>query len=118
MKLLKTKLIRSLLLAAPLAVVPTASVVVFDSLGLDAGFAKASAQDERKTRKTPAVSQAVYKKLGGPNALMNPEDEGVKPDFPAALAGLKKIESRDAPAWNAYEKATLYNYIAYAYYST
>lgn len=118
MKLLKTKLIRSLMLATPLAIAPTASVVVMDSLGLDASFAKASAQDQRKTRKTPAISQAVYKKLGSPNEKMNPEDEGVKPDFPGALAELKKIESRDAPSWNAYEKATLYNYMAYAYYST
>lgn len=116
MNLLKTKLIRSLLLGAPLVLAPTASVVVLDALGVEAGFAKASAQ-ERKTRKTPAVSQTVYKKLGGPNALMNPEDEGVKPDFKGALEGLKKIESRDAPEWNAYEKATLYNYLAYAYYS-
>ncbi|BFM09117.1 tetratricopeptide repeat protein [Halioxenophilus aromaticivorans] len=118
MKLLKTKLMRNIALALPMAVAPTASVVVLDSLGLDAGFAKASAQDKRVTRKTPAISQAVYKKLGDPNTMMNPEKEGVQPDFPGALAALKKIESRDAPSWNAYEKATLYNYMAYAYYST
>lgn len=116
MNLLKTKLIRNLLLAAPMVFAPTASVVVLDAVGIDAGFAKASAQ-ERKTRKTPAISQSVYKKLGGPNALMNPEDEAAKPDFNGALAGLKKIEAKDAPQWNAYEKATLYNYLAYAYYS-
>lgn len=114
---LNTKLIRSLLLAAPLALAPTASVVVMDGLGLSTHFAKVYAQEERKTRKTPAISQAVYKKLGGPNALMNPEKEDAKPDFPGALAELKKIESRDAANWNAYEKATLYNYMAYAYYS-
>lgn len=61
MKLLKTKLMRNIALALPMAVAPTASVVVLDSLGLDAGFAKASAQDKRVTRKTPAISQAVYK---------------------------------------------------------
>jgi len=117
MKLFKTKLIRSLLLGAPLAFAPAVSVVVLDSVGVQAGFAQAMAQDQRQTRKTPAISQAVYKKLTEPNNMMNPEDEKVKPNFTGALAELKKIESRDAPSWNAYEKATLYNYMAYAYYS-
>ena len=118
MKVLKTTFIRALLLGAPLAVAPALSVNVLSQFGLDASFAQVQAQKEQQaTRKTPALTQPVYKKLAEALVLINPEDEGKEPDFNAALKVLKKLESKDAAKWNEYELANLYNNFGYVYYS-
>lgn len=111
------KLVRSMLLGLPLVFAPTASVVVMDAVGIDTAAFKANAQDQRQTRKTPALSQTAYKKLAVPQLMMNPEDENEQPDFQGALVELKKIEAKDAAKWNAYELANLYNSFGFAYYS-
>lgn len=117
MKLIAKKFLKNLAIATPLAFVPTASVMVLDAIGVSAESFKVYAQEERKTRKTPALSQAVYKKLAVPNGLANPEEEGVEPDFKKALEELKKLEAKDAKSWNEYEVANLYNTFGYVYYS-
>ncbi len=122
MKLNTTQFLKSAALAVPLALSPMAATVVLDAFGVQSSFAKAKAQDkapQRKTRKTPALSQPVFKKLAVVNALVNPpeDDEDAKPDFDAALAELKKLEAKDAKKWNEYELANLYNTYGYVYYS-
>ncbi len=114
MNLLKQKIVRTCLLAVPLAYAPALTVNVFNQLGLEATYAQVQAQE---TRKTPALSQPVYKKLAVVNELVNPEEEGAKPDFNAALKELKKLESREATKWNEYELANLYNNFGFVYYS-
>jgi len=116
-----TRLIRHTLLATPLVLAPAVSSVVINAAGFEASTGVVYAQDqkqkkpERKTRKTPALSQKVYKKLEKVDILTNPEEgSGIKPDYRAALAELATINTSK---WNKYELANYYQRKAFAYYS-
>jgi len=73
----------------------------------------AQAQDnkdsDRKTEKTPAMSQRVYKALTAAQKLI--EDK----KYDAGLAKLKELENEHG--LSDYEKAQLYNYFAYTYFT-
>ncbi len=120
-----TRLVRHTMLAAPLALAPALSSVLLQAVGVDVSWGKAFAQDDEeakpqyKTRKTPALREAVFKKLSVVQALTNPEpeQEGGKappPDFQQALVELGKI---DTSKFNEYELAQVYNYYGFIYYS-
>ena len=65
--------------------------------------------DQRKTRKTPSMSEKVYKKLTEAQELIEAKN------YDAGLAALTELsqESKLSP----YEKAQLYNYFAYTYFT-
>lgn len=112
-----TKLVKHTLLAAPLLLAPAVSSVVMKAFNQDATFGAAYAQEAKKkpaqkTRKTPALSQKVFKKLETPNQLINPEKG--EPDYRGALKLLNEI---NIDKFNRYEKAQVYNLKGYAYYS-
>lgn len=69
---------------------------------------QAQQQSERKTRKTPALREKVYKDLTEAQAL------GEAEDFAGALRILDKLQRQDD--LNSYEKAQLYNFYAFIYY--
>ncbi|TQV77638.1 tetratricopeptide repeat protein [Exilibacterium tricleocarpae] len=117
------RLLRHSLLALPLAMVPALGSVVMQELGQE-GFTAGSAfaqQDEKqkpkyKTRKTPALRESVFKKFAVVQELVSPEEEGAKPNFPKALEELKDIQ-KGTDKFNKYEKAQLYNYFGFVYYT-
>jgi len=89
-----------------------ASILVLLSL-LVAIPAVAQAQDnkdsDRKTEKTPAMSQRVYKALTAAQDLIE------KKKYDEGLAKLKDLEQERG--LTDYEKAQLYNYFAYTYFT-
>jgi len=112
-----TKFVKHTLLVAPLMLAPAMSSVVLKALNQDAVFGAVYAQDakpkaKQKTRKTPALSQKVFKKLEVVNVLINPE-EG-EPNYKAALAELAEINTTK---FNKYELSQVYNLQAYSYYN-
>lgn len=122
-KILNGIVLRPMLMAAPFLLVESVGVRILDDMGVSGSYqalAQKSKKDENqpqyKTRKTPAISQKVLKKLTPIVEVSSPEDENVKPDFKAALQMLKKLEPQTAK-WNPAEKATLYNYFGFAYYN-
>ena len=112
-----TKLVKHTLLVAPLMLAPAVSSVVMKAFNQDATFGAAYAQEAKKkpaqkTRKTPALSQKVFKKLEGPNQLINPEQG--EPDYRGAIKLLNEINTSK---FNRYEKGQVYNLKGYSYYS-
>ncbi|WP_353406234.1 tetratricopeptide repeat protein [Pseudoteredinibacter isoporae] len=112
-----TKFVKHTLLAAPLMLAPAVSSVVMKAFNQDATFGAVYAQEAtkkppQKTRKTPALSQKVFKKLEAPNQLINPEQG--EPDYRGALKLLNEINT---DKFNKYEKAQVYNLKGFAYYS-
>lgn len=112
-----TKLVKHTLLAAPLMLAPAVSSVVMKAFNQDASFGAVYAQEAKpkpaqKTRKTPALSQKVFKKLEGPNNLINPEKG--EPNYREALRLLDEISTAK---FNKYELAQVYNLKGFCYYS-
>ena len=65
--------------------------------------------EKRKTRKTPSMSEKVYNKLTEAQELIEAKD------YVAGLAALSDLASE--PKLSNYEKAQLYNYFAYTYFT-
>ena len=65
--------------------------------------------EKRKTRKTPSMSEKVYKKLTEAQELIEAKD------YDAGLAALNDLAKE--PKLSDYEKAQLYNYFAYTYFT-
>jgi len=121
-------LVKSTLLAAPLALAPAVSSVLMQSLELDgfqSGVVYAQEEAEQKpkykTRKTPALREKVFKQLAKVQELTNPDtekDPDAKPNFPEALKELREISAgTERGKWNQYELAQLYNYYGFVYYT-
>ncbi|ACR13460.1 putative PAS/PAC sensor protein [Teredinibacter turnerae T7901] len=112
---------RCLLLAtaATLAAPALEKAVNAAGFNVDLG-AKAFAQDTKKKRALPGISEAFFKKLGKVADLASPPErkDGTQPpgDFNAALKELKDVE-KDCSKCNAYELAQIYNYYGWIYYS-
>ena len=68
-------------------------------------------QDERKTRRTPALRAKVYEQLARAQALA---DEGKTDE---ALAALDNVKDKSS-SMNSYELAMLYNFYGFTYYNT
>lgn len=77
--------------------------------------------DSSQPRRTPAMSEKVYKDLGKAAELASPEGEegkpAPKPDFRGALDVLKKLEQKCEGDCNKYEMASIYNYFGWVYFS-
>ena len=119
-----SRLVKGALLSVPLMIAPAVSGVVMQSVGLTSFVSGAVyAQEEakkpaRKTRKTPALREKVFKELAKVQELTNPEEEGAKANFPEALKVLNKISAGTTRGkWNQYELAQLYNYYGFVYYT-
>ena len=65
--------------------------------------------EKRKTRKTPSMSEKVYNKLTEAQELIEAKD------YDAGLAALSDLARE--PKLSHYEKAQLYNYFAYTYFT-
>lgn len=112
---MKTSISRPLYAAALLVVpafllVPIKGVSVSDR-GLLINWSTAQAQDEeekprRQTRRAMAVSTSVNKQLARVSELLNPQEEGAKPDLQAAL---REAQDIDYSRWNEFEQAQLWN---------
>ena len=68
----------------------------------------------QETRRVPAMREQTFKKLSEVAELLSPEEEGVEPNFPAALAELNDVNTSK---FNKYELAQVYNYYGWIYYS-
>ena len=101
----KPLLLRAVLLAVALVIVP--ALVVSTSPGV---FAQESDKGEkRKTRKTPSMSEKVYNKLTEAQELIEAKN------YEAGLAALGDLAQE--PKLSTYERAQLYNYFAYTYFT-
>ena len=101
----KSLLLRAVLLAVALVIVP--ALVVSTSPGV---FAQESDKGEkRKTRKTPSMSEKVYNKLTEAQELIEAKN------YEAGLAALGDLAQE--PKLSTYERAQLYNYFAYTYFT-
>lgn len=102
----KSFLHRGALLAAALCVAP-----VFIVAHAPEAFAQSKSKSEQKhkTRKTPSMSERVYKQLTEAQELIEAKD------YDNGLAALRELERQ--PKLSHYEKAQLYNYFAYTFFT-
>ena len=102
----KPAVLRGALLALTVIAVP-----VFIASAIPAVSAQESSGkgEERKTRKTPSMSEKVYKKLTEAQELIEAKN------YDAGLAALADLAQE--PKLSNYEKAQLYNYFAYTYFT-
>lgn len=78
--------------------------------------------DSSQPRRTPAMSEKVYKELGKAAELASPEAEPgkpePKPDFRGALEVLRSVEQKCLKEeCNKYELGSIYNYYGWVYFS-
>lgn len=100
--------IRSLLRGLPAMLVVAALAFTLPAAVSTVG-AQDSEQPERKTRKTPAMREKIYKQLSEAQVAAEADN------FQGALAILNKLRGDDS--LNSYEKAQMYNFYAFIYYS-
>ncbi len=82
-------------------------------------IASAEAADQ-KTRRLPGISEKIMKRLAVITELTNPDTEknaNAQPNFPEALKELRSLEKTCERSCNEYEKAQVYRFYAFAYYS-
>ena len=111
-------LVRQTLLAIPLGLAPAVSSVLLQSAGLD-GLTSGSvyAEDEKtaptqyKTKKTYSLRQNVFKDFAGV------QEKTEANDWNGALLVLQDIERSKLPKYTSYEKANVWNYYGWVYYS-
>ncbi len=107
--------------AVALTVVLTVGDKAASEIGVDLSWVESSsAQGQsraRKTRRTPAMSEKMFKAFSKVAEYASPpEDSGKKPNLRAALKENQKIE-KNCKKCNAYELAQVYNYYGWIYYS-
>ncbi|GAB3105531.1 tetratricopeptide repeat protein [Pseudomaricurvus hydrocarbonicus] len=112
------KLVRQSLMVAPLALAPAASSVVLQSLGLDAlssgsAFAQEGEQEKPKytTKKSYSLRQNVFKDFA------KVQEKTDASDWKGALVVLKDLEASKGAKYTSFEKANLWNYFGWVYYS-
>lgn len=111
-----SKLVRRTLLAAPIALAPAVSSVVMQSLGMStpvAGVAYAqeqAAKPEYTTKKSYSLRQEVFKDFSKVQEMTDANN------WNGALQVLNQISGK-AAKYTSYEKANLYNYYGWVYYS-
>jgi len=113
-----SKFVRATLLAAPIALAPAISTVVlggmgFGSVSFGAAYAaeeKAAEKPKYKTKKSYSLRQKIYKKFAKVQEKTDAED------WNGALEVLKGIES-GSESFTSFEKANLWNYFGWIYYS-
>ena len=105
------RIVRSLFLRGPLLILALAIVPVFIMSASPAVFAQDASElgEKRKALKNPSMSEMVNKKLTEAQELIEAKN------YDAALATLNDLVKE--PKLSDYEKAHLYNYLAYTYFS-
>ncbi|MYM63475.1 tetratricopeptide repeat protein [Pseudomaricurvus sp. HS19] len=110
-----SRLVRHTLVAAPLAFAPAATSVLLQTAGFDSltsGSVQAQeAKPEYKTKKTYSLRQPVFKDFA------RVQEKTDANDWKGALAVLKDLERSKAPGYTSFEKANLWNYYGWVYYS-
>ncbi|PCI46843.1 MAG: hypothetical protein COB49_07940 [Alphaproteobacteria bacterium] len=112
-----TRLAKTLVSGAALcAIVAAASLTVVMSGLSDQAFAAATDKDkrkyeDRKTRRTPALKEKVYKVLG------KAQEQADLNDYPAALQVLQDGLGYKLEKLNSYERAQYYNFRGFLFYS-
>lgn len=102
---------------------PALSLFMVSGMFASAAWAQSRPEcDSSQPRRTPAMSEKVYKDLGKAAELASPEgEEGKpepKPDFRGALEVLRKVEQKcTQDECNKYEMASIYNYFGWVYFS-
>lgn len=111
------KLVRQSLLVAPMALAPAASSVVLQSLGmgtLSSGsvFAQEGEKEkpQYKTKKSYSLRQPVFKDFA------KVQEKTDASDWKGALVVLKDLETKSGK-YTSFEKANLWNYYGWVYYS-
>ena len=99
---------RSLLLALALFITP-ALITVYSSDVSAGTTSKNKSGEKHKTKKTPSMSEKVYKKLTEAQELIEAKE------YEQGLAVLQAMEKQ--AKLTHYEKAQLYNYFAYTYFT-
>ncbi len=106
-----------------LTAVWTAPAVLPDFLPLSSS-AYAAEKEKKKTRRVPALRESTYKKISEANVMIDPEsvprEEGEPPPEPTgtpADAIEMLMEYKDRRGLNSYEKAQIWNTLAFAYYT-
>ena len=102
----KSFLQRGALLAATLCVAP---VFIVAHAPDAVAQSKEKSEQKHKTRKTPSMSERVYKQLTAAQELIEAKD------YDNGLAALRELERQ--PKLSHYEKAQLYNYFAYTFFT-
>jgi tetratricopeptide (TPR) repeat protein len=109
-------LVTGALLAVPAFLLVPIETVKVSGAGVQVGWSAAQAQEDegsgRRTRRAMAISEAVNKKLARVSELLNPAEEGTKPDLQAALQEALAINTS---SWNEFEQAQLYNMLGGIY---
>ncbi|MBR9909486.1 MAG: tetratricopeptide repeat protein [Gammaproteobacteria bacterium] len=113
-----SKFVRQAFLVAPIVMAPAVSSVVLQSAGfsgLSAGSVFA-ADDEKKpteykTKKTYSLRQSVFKDFG---AIQEKTEAN---DWKGALEELKDLERSKVDKYTSYERANVWNYYGWVYYS-
>ncbi len=113
-----TTLTKTLISAtAAIALVATVVTIVPVAAGItDQAFASGTDKDKRKyenrkTRRTPALSEKIYK------VLAKAQEQADKNDYPAAMQALEDGLGYKLDRLNSYEKAQYYNFKGFLLYS-
>ena len=101
----RSPLLCSVLLALTFVVVPAFIASTIPAVSAQ----ESDSGEKRKTRKTPSMSEKVYNKLTEAQELIEAKD------YDAGLAALSDLARE--PKLSDYEKAQLYNYFAYTYFT-
>lgn len=112
-----TAFVKQALMAAPLALAPALSSVLLQSIGVE-GFTSGSVYAEEeaaptqyKTKKTYSLRQNVFKDF---SKVQEKTDAN---DWQGALEVLRDIERSKLEKYTSYEKANVWNYFGWVYYS-
>ena len=105
-RMVKPLLLRAVLLALALAIVPALIVSTSPEVFAQDSSGKG---EKRKTRKTPSMSEKVY------NKLTEAQEQIEARNYEQGLAALTELANE--PKLTNYEKAQLYNYFAYTYFT-
>tara|TARA_B100000795_G_scaffold249516_1_gene217102 strand:+ start:2588 stop:4060 length:1473 start_codon:yes stop_codon:yes gene_type:complete len=93
-------------------------------VGVSFGDAVQAAQERKKTRKVPAMREKTYKKLAEAQLMVDPDsiprEEGEPAPVPKGTpqdAVLMLLDLMGSKGLNSYEKAQIWNTLAFAYYT-
>jgi tetratricopeptide (TPR) repeat protein len=93
-------------------------------VGVSLGEAVQAAQEKKKTRKVPAMRERTYKKLAEAQLMVDPDsiprEEGEPAPVPKGTpqdAVLMLLDLMGSKGLNSYEKAQIWNTLAFAYYT-
>ena len=93
-------------------------------VGVSFGDAVQAAQEKKKTRKVPAMREKTYKKLAEAQLMVDPDsiprEEGEPAPVPKGTpqdAVLMLLDLMGSKGLNSYEKAQIWNTLAFAYYT-